>query len=909
MRPRVALCALPARATRVMRVMRVLLAMLGTAGSLAAQAGGPAPVVEKVDPPSWWTPSTVNPVRVMIRGKHLAGATLGCGRLTCADVKVNSAGTYVFADVHVPAGAVAGKYPLTVRTNAGATSATFEITAPLPRRGRFQGFDRNDVIYLIMPDRFANGDRSNDDPAKSPGLTDRDKPRFYHGGDLAGIRQRLPYLKDLGVTAIWMNPVYDNNNGLNFKETYDGQPMADYHGYGATDFYAVEEHFGSLAELRSLVDDAHAMGIKIIADMVANHTGPYHPWVDDPPTPTWFHGTAANHPDNTWQTWSIADPYSAPEVKRATMDGWFINILPDLNQDDPEVARYITQNTLWWVAMSGMDGIRQDTWPYVPRSFWTPWMAAIKKEFPTLRVVGEVYDGDAAVVAFHQGGVTQWDGIDVGVDALFDFPLFYPIRGAFAEGRSVRGLAETLARDRLYKDPQSMVTFLGLHDVGRFMGERGANTAGIKLAHTFLLTARGTPLLYYGDEIGIAGGGDPENRRDFPGGFPGDARNAFEASGRTAEQQSIHAHVQRLLTLRAERADLRTAPTQNLVVGEQLYVYRRGNTLVAINNDTVAIVARVPIGMLGEDLLGLCGKPAGSGLAVEVRIPARTGCVLPVTSVAVPGPSLGVTGNRVVIKRFESKFVEGRPVEIWLPPGYGRDTVRYPVLYLHDGQNVFDPSSSYGGVDWGVDEAMTKLIAAGRIRPAIVVAVWNTAKRAQEFMPAKALPNLTDSMASGVGGPKAPGPWIADDYLRFMVEELKPFVDRTYRTRRGRADTYVMGSSMGALISLYAAAEYPQVFGAIGAVSTHWPAGNGITLDYFAKQMPDAATHRLWMDRGTATLDASYSVLQPRADSLFRARGYRDGVDFSTRIYEGAAHDERSWRLRVEEILTFLLRR
>ncbi len=886
-----------------------LLAVGLTTGAAARPLAAQAPIVEKVDPPSWWTPSTVNPVRVMIRGRHLAGATLACGRLTCSNLKVNAAGTYVFADVRIPGTAAPGKYPLTLRTAAGTADASLEITAPLPRTGRFQGFGPNDVIYLIMPDRFANGDPTNDDPAISRGLTDRSKPRFYHGGDLAGIRQRLPYLKELGVTAIWMNPVYDNNNGLNHKETYDGQPMADYHGYGAIDFYKVEEHFGDLADFRRLVDEAHAMGIKVIADMVANHTGPYHPWVEDPPTPTWFHGTAANHPNNTWQTWSIADPYSAPAVKQATMDGWFINILPDLNQDDAEVARYITQNTLWWVAMSGMDGIRQDTWPYVPRSFWKPWMAAIKKEFPSLRVVGEVFDGDAAVVAFHQGGVTQWDGIDAGVDALFDFPLFYPIRGAFAEGRSIRGLPETLARDRLYKDPQSMVTFLGLHDVNRFMGERGATLAGLKLAHTFMLTARGTPLLYYGDEIGLAGGGDPDNRRDFPGGFAGDARSAFEATGRTAEQQALFTHIQRLLTLRAERPDLRRAPTRNLVVGDQLYVYRRGNTVVALNNDTAAVLARIPIGMLGADLLGLCGPPAGSGLAVEVRIPARTGCVLPVTSDAVPGAPLRVTGDRVVIKRFESQFVASRQVEVWLPPGYAADTVRYPVLYMHDGQNVFDPSTSYGGVDWGVDEAMTKLIAAGRIRPAIVVATWNSPRRGQEYMPAKALPNLTDSMWTGAGGPKVPGPWIADDYLRFMVEELKPYIDRTYRTRRGRADTYVMGSSMGGLISLYAAAEYPQVFGGIGAVSTHWPAGNGVSLDWFSRHLPDPATHRLWMDRGTATLDASYGELQPRADSLFRAAGYRDGANFATKVFEGAAHDERSWRLRVEEILTFLLRR
>lgn len=888
----------------VHRLVRVAL-LLGLGGPLAAQA----PVVEKVDPPSWWTQSTLNPVRVLIRGKNLRGAQLECPRLRCANVEVNAAGTYVFADVHIPTTAVAGKHPLTVRTAAGTAEAGFEITRPLPRAGRFQGFNEHDVWYLLMPDRFANGDPSNDDPAVSRGLLDRNRPRYYHGGDIAGIRQRLPYLKSLGITTVWMNPLYDNNNGLNYKETPEGQPMADYHGYGAIDFYGVEEHFGTLADFRSLVDEAHAMGIKIVADMVANHTGPYHPWVNDPPTPTWFHGTAEQHPNNSWQTWSIADPYSAPSVKQATMDGWFIDILPDLNQDDPEVARYVIQNTLWWVAMTGMDGIRQDTWPYVPRSFWKPWMAAIKREFPTLRVVGEVFDGDAAILAFHQGGVTQWDGIDAGVDALFDFPLFFPSRNVFAEGQSIRQLPEMLARDRLYKAPHSLVTFLGLHDVDRFMGNPRATLDGLKLGYTFQLTTRGAPLIYYGDEVGMQGGGDPHNRRDFPGGFPGDARNAFEETGRTPEQQALWSHVQRLLRIRAERPDLRSAPTENLVVGTQLWVYRRGNTLVALNNDTAAVSARIPIGLLGNDLLALCGTPEAQGSVVAVRIPARTGCIFPVVSRAVPGPALAVTGTRVSMPAFASQHVAARNVEIWLPPGYGRDTVRYPVLYMHDGQNVFDPATSYGGVDWGVDEWMTTLIAQRKIRPAIVVAVWNSPLRFQEYMAQQAMPSGTASVSRGIGRGTIDGPLLGDAYLRFLTEELKPYIDRTYRTRPGRSDTFMMGSSMGGVISLYAAAQHPNVFGGIAAVSTHFPAGDGALIDYLASHMPDPATHRVYMDRGTATLDATYAPFQPRADSLFRARGYRDGANFRTLVIEGAEHNERAWRVRLEEPLVFLLGR
>ena len=260
-------------------------------------------------------------------------------------------------------------------------------------------------MYLLMPDRFANGDPANDDPAVSKGLLDRTKGRYYHGGDLRGVIDRLPYLKDLGVTAIWLNPWYDNVNHLNERETYDGQAITDYHGYGAVDFYAVEERLGDLATLREMVDRAHALGIKVIQDQVANHSGPYHPWVKDSPTPTWYYGTQEKHLANTWQTWTLQDPYSTPETRKSTLEGWFIDILPDLDQDDPEVARYTIQNTLWWVGVSGLDGIRQDTLPYVQRRFWKDWMAAIKKEYPDLRVVGELFDGDPALVSFFQGGV------------------------------------------------------------------------------------------------------------------------------------------------------------------------------------------------------------------------------------------------------------------------------------------------------------------------------------------------------------------------------------------------------------------------------------------------------------------------------------------------------------------------
>ncbi|PYQ53613.1 MAG: hypothetical protein DMF78_08570 [Acidobacteria bacterium] len=562
------------------------------------------PQVDKVEPPSWWPGHSLGTVRVLMSGRELGGARVdgAPGLSVLGKARVNDRGTHLFVDVSVDPAAAPGMRRLRLTTAGGATDVPFEVRAPLARAGRFQGFSPDDVIYLIMPDRFADGDPSNDDPAVSRGMYDRGKARYYHGGDLQGVIDHLPYLKDLGVTAVWLTPVYDNVNHLNERERYDDAAITDYHGY----------------------------------DQVANHTGPYHAWVADPPTATWFHGTAERHPRNTWQTWTLSDPHATPDAQRETLDGWFIDILPDLDQDDPDVARYLVQNALWWVGMTGLDAIRQDTLPYVPRRFWAEWSAALHREYPHLTLLGEMFDGDPAMVSFFQGGVAR-DGIDTGIDTLFDFPSYYAIRRAFIEGQRLRDLAVTLAHDRLYPDPSVLVTHAGLHDVSRFMGEPGATVAGRKLADTFLLTARGTPLVYYGDEIGMAGGGDPDNRRDFPGGFPGDVRNAFTPAGRTPDEAAIFDNLRALARLRAELAPLRRGRMLTLAVGEQTWAYARvldgQAVVVAINNGTTGVDLDIPVADarwtdgIAVDRLG------GAGGRIESRrlrlsLPARTAAIL-----------------------------------------------------------------------------------------------------------------------------------------------------------------------------------------------------------------------------------------------------------------------------------------
>jgi glycosidase len=626
--------------------------------SAALCAAQRPPSVTKVEPPDWWAGHSVNPVRVLLRGQNLGGArveAVGQG-IKAGLVRVNESGTYAFVDVFVERDAKPGNRLLRVTTAAGAADANFAVAEPLPRAGRFQGFTPDDVIYFIMPDRFADGDRSNNDPRKSPGLYDRTKGRYYHGGDFQGIIDRLPYLKELGVTAIWINPVYDNTDRLDERETYpeaEGgpkRPTTAYHGYGAIDFYGVEEHYGTMRKLRELVDRAHAAGFKVIQDQIANHTSPYHPWAADRPTPTWFYGTVENHLSNNWQKWTTMDPHATDATRRRNLEGWFIDILPDLNQEDEEVRRYLIQNTLWWLGTVGFDAVRMDTLPHVPRPFWRDWSAAIKREYPQVNVLGELFDGDPALLAYFQRGKVGHDGIDAGIDTLYDFALFYAVRDAFAKGESVRKLAQVLAHDHLYPRPEVLVPFLGVHDMQRFMSEKGATVEGLKLAQTFVMTTRGTPLLYYGDELAMPGGGDPDNRRDFPGGFAGDARNAFEKSGRTAAENDVFEHVKRLAALRAKTPALRRGSLVQLHDEEQQAVFARvlGNQVVfvVINNDTKAAELNFDVGETGLPDAAVAGDTAGryegnpyvSGGRLRLTLPARSSAVLVYDKVLRPVP-------------------------------------------------------------------------------------------------------------------------------------------------------------------------------------------------------------------------------------------------------------------------------
>jgi len=582
----------------------------------------PAPLVKNVEPPNWWVNYTPE-LTLLLTGENLNGARVESTTkdVTPLGAEASANGHYLFVRLQLSANLPPGTVPLRLITPAGSTTVSLPLLARADSHGRFEGFSRDDVIYLIMPDRFADGDPSNDKPAGSDGVYDRGNPMAYHGGDLRGIRQHLGYLHDLGVTAIWLTPIWKNTD-------------SDYHGYHVVDFYALDDHMGSMPEYQTLVSEAHRLGMKVLIDFVVNHTGPHHPWATDQPTPTWFHGTPAHHLEPAYTFQGLVDPHASPREYLATLNGWFAGKLPDLNPDDPELATYLAQNALWWTESAQLDGFRLDTFPYSTRQFWSGWHERMRQVYPLINGVGEVADGDSTITSFFEGGRKQFDGIDSGLATLFDFPLCFALRDVIIKGESMEKIVEVLRHDELYPHPELLVTFIGNHDNGRFVSEEGSSPAKLKAAFSLLLTLRGIPQIYSGDEIAMPGGGDPDNRRDFPGGFPGDPRNAFTASGRTPEQQDVFAYVQSLLALRKAHPALRTGKQWHIGWDDNYYAFLRElpeeKLLVVYNNAPTTRELNIPVENTPletahqlETVFGNTPAELAAG-KVHISLPART---------------------------------------------------------------------------------------------------------------------------------------------------------------------------------------------------------------------------------------------------------------------------------------------
>jgi glycosidase len=594
------------------RVFPLILLLLAKGNDSALKAGpqqtanDAAPIVTKVEPPNWWVGLTPE-LLVLVSGRDLEATHVSCNlaTLTVARTQATAGGKYLFVWLKIGADTKTGTAVCRITAPKGTTSFELPLAARAATLGKFQGLSKDDVMYLIMPDRFANGDPTNDEPAEAPGSHDRAKPRAYHGGDLRGIKNHLPYLKELGVTTLWLTPIVKNG------------AAQDYHGYGAVDLYAVEPHLGTLQDYQELVAAAHQQHMKVFFDAVPNHVGPKHPWAANAPLPDWFHGTLQHHLDSfspvkgsfygrpSGQATgndpfeALVDPHAPLSMKKNLTEGWFFGVLPDMNTENPMVAQYLLQNSIWWTEASGLDGFRVDTFPYVSRKFWAEWHAGLRRLYPYLTTIGEVFHPDPSVTSFFVGGVKRYDGIDSGLSTEFDFPTYFTIREVLLQNAPVGRIADVLRHDSLYVHPEMLVPFFANHDVPRFASAAGSSAAKQKLAFGLTLTLRGIPEIYYGDEIGMPGGADPDNRRDFPGGWIGDSNDAFTPAGRTREQQEIFAYVQSLLKFRGEHEALRGGRLWHLASDETSYVFVRESEeerlVVAFNNSGKPKELRIPL--------------------------------------------------------------------------------------------------------------------------------------------------------------------------------------------------------------------------------------------------------------------------------------------------------------------------
>lgn len=526
-----------------------------------AQASLQKPAIDKIDPPDWWIglPSPM----LLVHGEGLSAAhfTVDGKDVSLTRTQISANGHWAFLWLNTRS-AAPQTLTIVAKNAQGEARAAYRFAARRQEKSGHAGVTSADVMYLIMTDRFAQGEGTSDPPG-----IDRHAPRGWHGGNFAGIEQHLDYLKQLGVTAVWTTPVVDN------------EPMPQsYHGYAATDLYSIDPHFGTLADYRHLSEALHARGIKLVIDLAPNHIGVDHPWVKDPPAPNWLHGTLAQHRNMSSDFYRLLDPHAAPQEWLGVTTGWFTDAMPDLNQENPLVETYLIQNALWWVETANLDGIRLDTFPYVSRNFWHDFDAALHAADPRVTTVGEIYHRDPEVVSFFAGGQTRCGAegcIDTGLYTPFDFPVHFALSDVLAHGKPMTELADVLRDDSLYPHPERLVPFIGNHDTPRFLTDAGGSAAMLKLAQGLDLTLRGTPLIYSGDEIGMDGENDPDNRHDFPGGFAGDPHNAFTRTGRNAQQQDIFSWTSGMTALRKAHPALESGAEQNLFADNDAFAFVR----------------------------------------------------------------------------------------------------------------------------------------------------------------------------------------------------------------------------------------------------------------------------------------------------------------------------------------------
>jgi glycosidase len=541
----------------------------------------------KVEPPFWWTGMEVEEVQLMV---HADGIAHTAPRIRHRGVELKSVGTtdnpdYLFLNLFISSDAQAGSLRIDFdRDEDIRYSYEFELKEREQGSAERVGFGPEDIILLAMPDRYANGDPDNDNIPGMLEKANRANPDGRHGGDLKGIMENLDYIDEMGFTAIWLNPVLENNN-----------PEYSYHGYAITDFYTVDPRFGSNNDYKKLVDVCHERGIKVIMDMVFNHCGHGHWWMDNLPAEDWIH----QWPEFTRSNFRApvnSDPHASEYDIKKMQEGWFDTNMPDLNQENEFLANYLVQNSIWWIEYAGLDGIRMDTYPYSNQAFMQRWMKRILLEYPHFNIIGETWLQKEAITAYYAASESERFGYNSYVPSLTDFPLHYAVDKAFHEEESwTEGMARlyyVLAQDFLYDNPYSNVIFPDNHDLDRYFTVMKEDMDKYKMGLVYYYTTRGIPVIYYGTEIlmtGLEHDGHGYIREDFPGGWKGDTVNAFKAKGLRKEQMEAQAFVKKLQNWRNNSRAVHQGKLIHYIPEDGVYVFFRisdvENIMVVMNNN------------------------------------------------------------------------------------------------------------------------------------------------------------------------------------------------------------------------------------------------------------------------------------------------------------------------------------
>lgn len=536
-----------------------------------------APMITNVEPPYWWVGMTNDTLQVMVTGDGIAKASVSAdypGIRLSESVSLDSPNYKLLYFVMSPE-AKAGKMPLKFNLNGRKTTIEYELKERTMAPEDYTGFSASDVLYLLMPDRFAQGGNITEqayDGLEYKVEPDRTQPSTRHGGNIKGIQEHLSYIDSLGVTAIWACPVLEND-----------MPGGSYHGYATTNYYRIDPRLGSNEDWQNLIAEAHKRGIKVVMDMIFNHSGSNHPWMKDMPAKDWYNHTKANVMTN-YRLSTLHDPYASKYDIDHTVNGWFVPTMPDLNQRNRHLMKYLTQNSIWWIESSKINGIRMDTYPYADMEAMAQWAKDVMAEYPNFNIVGECWYGNEAGSAFWQKG-NKINPKETHLPTVMDFMLSINGHKMFYEQtdpwNGLNHLYDHLAMDFLYPDPQHVLTFLDNHDTDRFLLELPESLGSWKQAMTFLLTSRGIPQLYYGTELLMHGTKkitDGHIRLDMPGGFPGDKVNAFTSQGRSDLQNEAWNYLSNLLHWRrtpAVNEVIAKGRLKHFMPQNGIYVYER----------------------------------------------------------------------------------------------------------------------------------------------------------------------------------------------------------------------------------------------------------------------------------------------------------------------------------------------